>query len=145
VTLHRKDNTNIAISDQKYWAMKVLSAECYGAGNDIFELEILQHLRKVDPSHPGYKYISVLEDSFTHEGPNGSHVCLIFKVMGESLSTFRYWFTNHQIVSPVAARFTTQLLQALDYAHTCGVIHTGKSLDSNEIDKLFTFVGRHST
>jgi serine/threonine-protein kinase SRPK3 len=121
--------------------MKVLSAECYGAGTDIFELEILQHLRKADPYHPGYKYISVLEDSFTHEGPNGSHVCLIFKVMGESLSTFRYWFTNHQIVSPVAARFTTQLLQALDYAHTCGVIHTGMSLCLVDIDTNTNFHG----
>ncbi|TVY51582.1 Serine/threonine-protein kinase SRPK [Lachnellula cervina] len=110
--------------DQRFWAMKVLSAECYGAGTDIFELEILRHLRNADIEHPGYKYISSLEDSFTHEGPNGSHVCLIFKVMGENLSTFRYWFGNGLILSPVAARFATQLLQALDYAHTCGVIHT---------------------
>lgn len=103
----------------------MLSAECYGAGNDTFELEILQHLRNADINHAGYKYISKLEDSFIHERPNGSHVCLIFKVMGESLSTFRNWFSNGQILTPVAARFTTQLLQALDYAHTCGVIHTG--------------------
>jgi len=108
--------------------MKVLSAECYGAGTDIFELEILQHLRKADIEHPGYKYISSLEDSFTHEGPNGSHVCLIFKVMGENLSTFRYWFGSGQILTPIAARFATQLLHAMDYAHTYGVIHTGMIL-----------------
>ncbi|TVY54735.1 Serine/threonine-protein kinase SRPK [Lachnellula suecica] len=123
-------NSDRAARDKKLWAMKVLSAECYGAGTDIFELEILQHLKKVDIKHAGYQYISTLADSFTHEGPNGSHVCLIFKVMGESFSTFRHWFQNGKVLSQVAAKFATQILQALDYAHTCGVIHTGKSLNS---------------
>jgi len=125
--------------------MKVLSAECYGAGTDIFEPEILEHLRDHDTEHPGYKYISALEDSFTHEGLNGSHVCLIFKVMGESLSTFRYWFENYQIVSPVAARFATQLLQALDYAHTYGVIHTGMIWVELRLIRVLKLSVRHST
>lgn len=111
-------------SDGKLWAMKVLSAECYGADTDVFELEILQRLRSADPTHTGYKFVSIIEDSFVHQGPNGKHVCLLFKVMGESLSTFRDWF-DRRIPSPLVNRFTSQLLQALDYAHTVGVIHTG--------------------
>jgi serine/threonine-protein kinase SRPK3 len=106
--------------------MKVLSAECYGAGTDIFELEIMQHLGRKDPAHPGFQYLSTLEDSFEHQGPNGSHMCLVFRVMAETLYTFRSWFEGNQIPNCVVQKFTKQLLQALDYAHSCGVIHTGK-------------------
>jgi serine/threonine-protein kinase SRPK3 len=105
--------------------MKVLSAECYGTDDDIFEIEILHHLKEGDATHPGYAYISLLQDSFTHQGPNGSHLCLIFKVMGETLSTFRDWFEDRTIPTPLVQWFTTQLLQALDYAHSRSVIHTG--------------------
>ena len=121
---------------QKRWAMKVLSAECYGTKDDIFELEILYHLRSGDTNHLGYQHISILEDSFTHQGPNGSHVCLIFKVMGESLSTFRDWFDERMIPTPLVQRFTTQLLQALDYAHERGVIHTGSPFPLPKCPKL---------
>lgn len=40
--------------DRKYYAMKVLSAACYGADKDIFEREVLRHLRDADKSHVGY-------------------------------------------------------------------------------------------
>lgn len=106
--------------------MKVLSAECYGAGPDIFELEIMQHLTASNPEHKGYQHISTLQDSFRHEGPNGTHVCLIMKLMGESLSTFTDWFENRTLSSPLVQLYTYQLMQALSYAHSCGVIHTGK-------------------
>ena len=65
--------------DRGLAAMKVLRADAYGDGTDIFELEIMQHLKKVNPEHEGYRYISTLLDSFTHEGPNGSYVGLVFK------------------------------------------------------------------
>jgi len=35
-----------------FLAMKVLSGECYRAGTDIFELEILQLLGKTNKDHP---------------------------------------------------------------------------------------------
>ncbi|CAG8952408.1 hypothetical protein HYFRA_00001155 [Hymenoscyphus fraxineus] len=109
---------------QKLWAMKVLSAECYGAGTDIFELEIMQHLTKKNPEHEGYPYISTLHDSFRHEGLNGSHVCLVMKVMGESLHTFADWFEDRRVPRPLVQLYSWQLLAALDYAHSCGVVHT---------------------
>lgn len=108
-------------------ALKVLSAECYGGVKDTYEREILEHLRAVDPSHPGYPYISTLIDSFEHHGPNGRHICLVFPVMGETLRSFGTWFEDHMIPNDIMRRFTIQLLLALDYAHDCGVIHTGRS------------------
>lgn len=108
--------------------MKVLSAECYGTWTDIFELEIMQHLKTKNPEHDGYRHISTLRDSFLHEGPNGTHVCLIMKLMGETLSTFMNWFEKRLMPRPLAQLYTYQLMQALDYAHSCSVIHTGKSI-----------------
>ncbi|KAK6079535.1 serine/threonine protein kinase [Seiridium cupressi] len=59
-----------------YYALKVLSAECYGTDKDIFEREILRHLRDADKTHVGYKYICHLVDDFEHRGPNGTHVII---------------------------------------------------------------------
>ena len=110
--------------------MKILSAECYGDVEDIFELEVLERLHDADPEHPGFRYIPRLIDSFPHVGPNGSHVCLVVEPMGESLAGFGTLFHKFQIPSPIMQRFTRQLFLALDYAHCSGVIHTGKQSDA---------------
>lgn len=113
--------------EHSFRALKVLSAECYGGSKDIYEREILEHLRDADPSHSGYAYIPTLIDSFEHDGPNGRHVCLVFRVMGETHRSFGTWFEDHMIPNEIMRRFTIQLLLALDYAHDHGVVHTGKS------------------
>lgn len=105
--------------------MKVLSADCYVAGTEVLELKILKHLRTTGVTYPGSQFITTLEDSFEHEGTNGRHLCLVFKVMGESLSTFRKWLPRKELPSPLVQKFTEQLLQAISCAHSCGVIHTG--------------------
>ncbi|EPE36162.1 Protein kinase-like (PK-like) [Glarea lozoyensis ATCC 20868] len=111
--------------DKKYWAMKVYSGGVYGAGSAIeeFELKVLKHLRDADPSHDGYEYISILHDSFKHQGPNGEHHCFIFKVKGESLQSFVSWWDRRPPI-PIIRNFVNQLLYALDYTHSCGIVHT---------------------
>ena len=44
---------------------------------------------------------------------------------GEDLSIFRDWFDERKIPTPLVQKFMRQLLQALEYAHERGVIHTG--------------------
>lgn len=105
--------------------MKVLSADCYGTDKDIFEREILRHLRDADRTHLGYKYICHLVDDFEHSGPNGTHVCLVLELMGETLKTFGTVFNKTMIPNPLMRRFAFYLLAALDYAHDSNVIHTG--------------------
>jgi len=90
----------------------------------IFEKEILTHLRDGDRKL-GYNYICHLLDDFEHKGPNGNHVCLVFEIMGETLSSFPVWFEDHRIPTSVMTRFTIQILLALNYAHRHGIIHTG--------------------
>lgn len=73
----------------------------------------------------GYDYICHLLDDFEHQGPNGTHMCLVFELMGETLRSFGVWFQEHMIPFPVMHRFAIQLVVALDFAHEDGVIHTG--------------------
>ncbi|CAG7990413.1 unnamed protein product [Penicillium salamii] len=108
----------------RYLALKILSAECYGTENHIFEKEILQHLRDGDPKQLGYDQICHLVDDFEHQGPNGSHICLVFHLIGETLESFQEWFPEGRIPNQVMRRITIQMLLALDYAHDHNVIHT---------------------
>ncbi|RSL53551.1 hypothetical protein CEP53_007715 [Fusarium sp. AF-6] len=105
-------------------ALKVLSAICYGQGHDTFEKEILTHLRDGDRDQLGYNYVCHLVEGFAHQGPNGTHTCLVFEIMGETLSSFGVWFSEHMIPPAIMHRFAIQLVLALDFAHEHDVIHT---------------------
>jgi serine/threonine-protein kinase SRPK3 len=113
------------VHKKRYFAMKVLSAECYGSGHDSFESEILHQLRQEASEHLGSQYTSQLVEDFEVTGPNGWHVCLVFEVMAETLVNFGRFFEGDGIPSKFMKRFVKQLLLALDYAHGLGVIHTG--------------------
>lgn len=104
----------------------MLSAESYSKDRPIFEREILTHLRNGDRRQLGFKYICHLVDDFEHQGPNGTHVCLVFELMGETMRSFGAWFKESRIPYSYMRRFTTQLLVALDFAHDHKVIHTGE-------------------
>ncbi|KAM0250022.1 hypothetical protein ACHAQJ_008791 [Trichoderma viride] len=101
-------------------ALKVLSAVCY----DTFEKEILTHFRDGDRAEAGYDYICHLISEFEHQGPNGTHTCLVFELMGETLRSFGVWFEGHMIPHPVMHRFAIQLVLAVHFAHAHDVIHT---------------------
>ncbi|KAI8652250.1 Protein kinase domain-containing protein [Fusarium keratoplasticum] len=105
-------------------ALKVLSAVCYSQGYDTFEKEILTHLRDGDRDQLGYNYVCHLVDNFEHQGRNGTHTCLVFELMGETLRSFGVWFSEHMIPPSIMHRFAIQLVLALDFAHEHDVIHT---------------------
>ncbi|KAK0649990.1 kinase-like domain-containing protein [Cercophora newfieldiana] len=126
-----KDLTKPEGDDHRFRALKVLSADCYGEDYPIFEREILKYLRDDgDKEDLGYAYICHLVDDFEHQGPNGTHVCLVFELMGENLRSFPCWFKGDQIPYLIIRRFAIQLLLALDYAHRCGIIHTDIKADN---------------
>ncbi|GAB1320079.1 hypothetical protein MFIFM68171_10289 [Madurella fahalii] len=119
-----RDLTKPVDDERRFLALKVLSAECYRQDKPIFEREILTHLRNGDRRLLGYKYVCHLIDDFEHRGPNGTHVCLVFELMGETMRSFGAWFEESMIPYSVMRRFTVQLLAALDFAHHHDVIHT---------------------
>lgn len=116
---------NPRADDQKFRALKVLSAECYGQEKDIYERDILKHLRDGSKDEVGYPFVCHLIDDFEHKGPNGTHVCLVYELMGETLSTFGGCFAESMVPYSVMRKFTLQLICALDFAHGRNVNHTG--------------------
>ncbi|KAL6874802.1 kinase-like domain-containing protein [Trichoderma novae-zelandiae] len=109
---------------EEFRALKILSAEFYGPDKETFEKGILTHLRDGDRSHAGYSFVCHLLHDFEHQGPNGTHRCFVFELMGETLRSFGTWFREDMIPEPVMCKFTIQLLIALDFAHDHNVVHT---------------------
>lgn len=112
---------------QRYVALKMLRADCYGGPHDIFEREILLRISEVSEksSHEGRNYVSGLLDHFKHTGPNGDHVCLAFDVLGHHLGFQSAKYEDGKLPVKAVKVITRQLLLGLDFLHReCGIIHT---------------------
>lgn len=115
-----RDNTT-----GKHVALKVVRSAAHYTETAIDEIKLLQKIVTAKPEHPGRKHVVSLLDSFEHKGPNGTHVCMVFEVLGENLlGLIKKW--NHRgIPMPLVKQITKQVLLGLDYLHReCGIIHT---------------------
>ena len=106
---------------QRYVSLKILCAEEL----NITEIEVLEYLKEKNVSHPGHQFISFLYDSFTIDGPNGSHVCLVSEVLGPSLADLVS--LGKQLRASASRRISRQFVQAVAYLHSEGVCHGGMS------------------
>jgi serine/threonine-protein kinase SRPK3 len=110
---------------QKHVALKVVRSAAHYTETAIDEIKLLNKIVGAKPNHPGRKHVVSLLDSFEHKGPNGTHVCMVFEVLGENLlGLIKRW--NHRgIPMPLVKQITKQVLLGLDYLHReCGIIHT---------------------
>jgi serine/threonine-protein kinase SRPK3 len=115
-----RDNSN-----GKHVALKVVRSAAHYTETAIDEIKLLNKIVQAKPNHPGRKHVVSLLDSFEHKGPNGTHVCMVFEVLGENLlGLIKRW--NHRgIPTPLVKQITKQVLLGLDYLHReCGIIHT---------------------
>lgn len=115
-----KDNVT-----QKHVALKVVRSAAHYTETAIDEIKLLNKIVAAKPNHPGRKHVVSLLDSFEHKGPNGTHVCMVFEVLGENLlGLIKRW--NHRgIPMALVKQITKQVLLGLDYLHReCGIIHT---------------------
>lgn len=115
-----RDNAN-----GKHVALKVVRSAAHYTETAIDEIKLLNKIVQAKPDHPGRKHVVSLLDSFEHKGPNGTHVCMVFEVLGENLlGLIKRW--NHRgIPMNLVKQITKQVLLGLDYLHReCGIIHT---------------------
>ncbi len=115
------------ISNDSLVALKILTSDCYGAGHDIFELDIMRRItqQQVQLCSQATHVIS-LTDNFSIDGPTGSHECMALPLLGSDLSYQARRFPKRRIPVSVMKQITRQLLEGLRFLHeTCGVIHTG--------------------
>ncbi|KAG6149255.1 hypothetical protein E4U37_006921 [Claviceps purpurea] len=92
---------------------------------DPDEIGFLKLVSNANPWHEGLKYIRVLLDVFDMKGENGTHSCLVFEPMGETLYQFQRSLPGERFQIRHFKAYLYMLLKALDYLHTeCRLIHT---------------------
>ncbi len=101
------------------------------------ELGVLKILQETNPQSSGYHHVCQLLDSFTHQGPNGSHTCLVLEPMSISVLDV-YRALPGAMPLPLLKRVCKHVLRALCYLHEeCGIIHTGKVVFECHYDAFF--------
>lgn len=140
---HDQSSNSGHFRSKHHVSLQILTAISFGQGHDTFELHILRHLRRLalsttaptsstssasaETSNPSAdKVLGVLDES-KHCGPNGDHVCLVFKAMGPDMLAYRRLFPGLRSPLPLVRYTSRHVLLYLSYLHgTCRVIHTGQ-------------------
>ncbi|CAI5757828.1 unnamed protein product [Candida verbasci] len=106
-------------------AIKVVRSAKHYTETAIDEIKLLDMVTTSDIHHPGHQHVIQLLDTFTHKGPNGVHVVMVFEVLGENLLGLIRKYKHRGIPIVFVKQIAKQLLSALDFLHRkCGVIHT---------------------
>lgn len=58
-----------------------------------------------------------LIDSFEHEGPNGTHLCMVLEKLGDNLVGLSRRFDFKGVPLPIVRDLTRQMLTSMDYFH----------------------------
>lgn len=91
----------------------------------------MRHISQIAPVE-GNKYVTKLLDEFEHQGPNGVHKCLVFELMGpsvtimvEELPQFKPRRKDIDLRYPpqMAKSILKQSLQAMAFLHRNGISH----------------------
>ena len=105
-------------------ALKIVKAEERYREAAEDEIVMLRRVREgsleAGIDHP---HVVIMLDDFRLEGANGTHVCMVFEVLGINLLKL---IRIHGLIPPqVVKMITRQILLGLDLLHRqCGIIHT---------------------
>ncbi|KAG6873152.1 hypothetical protein C0995_002306 [Termitomyces sp. Mi166 len=112
----------------RHVALKVVKSAPRYTETALDEIKLLQRLitsSSPPPNHPGRSHVISFLDHFRHKGPNGTHVCMVFEVLGENLLGLIKRHQNKGVPIHLVRQIAKQVLLGLDYMHRCcGVIHT---------------------
>ncbi|CCX08292.1 Similar to Serine/threonine-protein kinase SKY1; acc. no. Q03656 [Pyronema omphalodes CBS 100304] len=109
----------------RHVALKVVRSASHYTETALDEIKLLKRIVSANPDHPGKAHVVQLLDSFEHKGPNGTHVCMVFEVLGENLLGLIKRYKHRGIPMALVKQITKQVLLGLDYMHReCEIIHT---------------------
>ncbi|KAJ6498801.1 kinase-like protein [Mycena sanguinolenta] len=115
---------------KRHVALKVVKSAARYTETALDEIKLLQRLITSSTpngalNHPGRSHVISFLDHFRHTGPNGTHVCMVFEVLGENLLGLVKRHQNKGVPMHLVKQIAKQVLLGLDYMHRCcGVIHT---------------------
>lgn len=110
---------------KRHVALKVVKSDGHYTETALDEIQLLQRVVTSSQTHAGRCHVVGLVDNFRHTGPNGSHVCMVFEVLGENLLGLIKRYQHRGVPQHIVKQVAKQILLGLDYLHTeCRVIHT---------------------
>jgi len=74
--------------DKKFVALKVVKSAAHYTETALDEIKLLKCVRESDGSDPFRERCVQLLDDFKISGVNGTHVCMVFEVLGHNLLKF---------------------------------------------------------
>ena len=91
------------------------------------ELKNIRSLIERTKANPASQSISQLLDAFIHHGPNGAHQCLVFELLGPTLTTVLQFYSedNEELLTETVLKISKQLLRAIAMIHQAGFAHGG--------------------
>jgi serine/threonine-protein kinase SRPK3 len=86
-------------------------------------------MKELASHHPCPKHTVQMLDDFDLNGPNGSHKCLVYELLGPNvLGTIHAHFPDGRLPGKLAKGIAKQCLIGLDSLHQRKIGHGGKSL-----------------
>jgi len=106
-------------------ALKVVKSASHYTETALDEIKLLKCVRDSDEQDPLRERTVMLLDDFKISGVNGTHVCMVFEVLGHNL--LKFIIRNNYQGMPLqnVKVMMKQVLEGLHYLHTkCQIIHT---------------------
>ncbi|KAG7099543.1 hypothetical protein E1B28_001377 [Marasmius oreades] len=106
-------------------ALKVVKSAGRYAETARDEIKLLSRVASFSPTHPGRKHIVSFLDSFTHQGPEAQHICIVFEPLGENLLALIERNRKKGVPRSLVKLIAKQVLLGLQYLHDeCDLVHT---------------------
>lgn len=112
------------LEEPRFVALKIVKSSLHYMEAALDEVAILKRVREADPKDPKRERVIQLLDNFKETGVHGTHMCMVFSVLGFNLLKLITESDYKGIPMNQVKLIIRQILEGLDYLHaTCGIIH----------------------
>ena len=110
---------------KRFVALKIVKSAEHYTEAALDEVKLLKAVRESDSNDRHSQRIVQMLDSFSVTGVNGSHVCMVFEVLGCNLLKLIIRSNYEGLPIEQVKSITRQVLEGLQYMHEkCQIIHT---------------------